>query len=295
MNSELIDFTEALIHGFCDDFYHDDSVLHEATSYALKAKGKRVRAQLCLLACKAMGGSQKDGARAALAVEMIHAYSLVHDDLPCLDNDDLRRGQPTTHVKYGDDFALLAGDALLTDAFQVLAGVEFGVLGSKLARPSSEQVQKFTAELASAAGGRGMVAGQSSDVYWTAKKGGSLEVLQEIHQRKTAYLMAAACSMGAISAGANPGDVGKLKEFGMNLGMAFQVIDDLIDGEAGIGKTPGKDAESGKLTYVSLLGREKAEELAKKYTQTAKALLESIGEKSEGLSQLTEWLLNRKY
>ena len=223
--------------------------LHRAMRYAVFGGGKRVRPVLALFACRAAGGDPEGMVEAASALELVHAYSLIHDDLPALDNDTLRRGRPTVHVAFGEPLAILAGDALLTEAFAVLA-----------AHPGGEACAARRAAacrvVAEAIGSRGMVGGQVEDVEATgaAPDGARLE---RIHRAKTGALIAAAVELGAIHAGLDAARRAPFAEFGLRLGLCFQIADDILDvtgSAASLGKSPGKDAAAGKLTYPATYG-----------------------------------------
>jgi len=226
-------------------------VLTEAMRYALLAPGKRLRPALTLIACEACGGAVRDALPAAVAVEMVHAYSLVHDDLPAMDDDALRRGRPTCHIRFGEANAILAGDALLTRAFAVLAG-EIG---------SPARASRSVAVLAAAAGSAALVGGQVDDLAAETDREHSVARLESIHRRKTGALFAASLELGGIAAAATESQLETLRQYAASLGLAFQVVDDLLDylGDAGsLQKHAGKDAERGKLTYPGLLGVEGA-------------------------------------
>src|SRR5216684_5473672 len=223
--------------------------LQEAMSYSLEAGGKRLRPILVLLSCEACGGTIESALPAACAIEMVHTYSLIHDDLPAMDNDDLRRGRPTNHVVFGEGLAILAGDGLLTLAFEVLA--------RDLA--PAETAAACCADLARAAGMAGMVGGQVADLEAEGRTVASLDELESIHRRKTGALLASGLTMGARIARAGNDDLHRLSSFGRCLGLAFQITDDLLDvcgTSQSMGKTVQKDASRGKLTYPSLLGEE---------------------------------------
>lgn len=254
---------------------HAPGGLGEAMRYAVLGGGKRLRALLALAACEAVGGHAGAALRAACALECIHAYSLVHDDMPCMDNDVLRRGQPTVHVKFGEAQALLAGDALQTLAFELLtpdAAEEPGMDGAMQAR--------LVALLARAAGALGMAGGQAVDL---ASVGVQLTEpqLREMHRLKTGALLRAAPLMGAAcAAGVSAPALEALGDYGDAIGLAFQVIDDVLDvtgSDAALGKTAGKDAAAGKPTYVSLLGLDAARKLADELHTKALAALAASG------------------
>lgn len=247
--------------------------------------GKRLRPALVMFSAQAVGGDT--GAelvrRCATAVEMVHVYSLVHDDLPAMDDDELRRGRPTAHIKFGEAMAILTGDALLTRAFGALAES-----GEPLAG-------KLVAELSSAAGAIGMVGGQVADMALCDVAAG-YEGLEYIHRRKTGALITAAARMGAIAAGADENKLGAITAYARALGLAFQVCDDILDATGNaveLGKTPGKDVEAGKRTVVTELGLEKARELNASLTAQARQALAPLGEKGNVLADLVAMLAER--
>jgi len=275
---------EEYFQKFVRDRYGRLDPLDEVVAYVLGGAGKRVRPILALLATEAVGGQVADAMPVACALEMIHSYSLTHDDLPCMDDDDLRRGRPTAHKRFDEGRALLAGDALLTDSFGVLAehyGRKPHMFGSMIAM------------LADAIGGRGMVWGQTQDLHWTGRGGATKVQLDAIHRTKTGALIGAACGLGALAGGAPDEVADALRGAGERLGLAFQVVDDLLDSREGTGKTKGKDQASGKLTYVSAVGREEAERLAKAYTDDVVRILRSLGPRMAALIEFSEMLLKR--
>jgi len=241
----------------------------DAMRYSLLNGGKRVRAVLTLEFCKLCGGTEEMAMPFACAVEMIHAYSLIHDDLPCMDNDDMRRGKPSNHKVYGENYALLAGDGLLTKAFETALSAEaFRAAGV-------EHAAKAASVLASCAGEFGMVGGQCIDLE-TENQAVSLDVLYAKDTGKTANLIMAACMMGCIAAGAEDKLVEAARNYALHIGLAFQIRDDILDvtGSAEeLGKNIGIDAQNNRCTYVSLLGIEKAQQMVDTYTDTA---LESL-------------------
>jgi len=259
--------------------------LGEALRYCTDG-GKRLRGALVMLSAEAGGGQCGDLVqRAAVAVELIHAYSLVHDDLPAMDNDTLRRGQPTAHVKFGSAMAILTGDALLTRAFGLLAESQ---------DPKAGEVTEI---LARAAGASGMIAGQAADMD-LCNSGDGIEAIEYIHLRKTAALISASTQMGAIAGGAGETAVSHLGRFGLQLGLAFQLVDDLLDvlGQSEtLGKTPGKDLSAGKRTHVALMGLDKAKELAGTLTNAAIAEIEPLGSRADKLKILAHLLTDRTY
>jgi geranylgeranyl diphosphate synthase type II len=273
--------------------------LREAMRYSLLAPGKRLRPLLVLLACEACGGNESDALPAACAVEMVHTYSLIHDDLPSMDDDDLRRGMPTCHRKYGEAMAILAGDALLTMAFEVIAeGYPHPYIAANCCR-----------ELASGAGAHGMVGGQVDDLAMEARRvseGGNLSDLEFLHARKTGALFRAALKMGVFaSLGADSGKVPDIRngdllrrfdEYGRCFGQAFQITDDLLDVEGSseqTGKRVRKDAGRGKLTYPGLLGIEESRCRAIALAEEACRAMASLGPQGELLTLLARYVVER--
>ena len=262
--------------------------LQAAMSYSLLAGGKRLRPGLVLLACEACGGDPAAALPAACALEMVHTYSLIHDDLPPMDDDDLRRGRPTNHKVFGEALAILAGDALLTLAFELVA--------REIQPPAVAAA--CCADLANAAGAVGMVAGQVVDLEAETSPTTSLEQLEGIHRRKTGRLLCSALTMGARIAQTDPDTLSRLREFGFDIGLAFQITDDLLDvrGNADkIGKGVNKDAALGKLTYPSLLGIEASEQRARDLIDAACRSLEPLGTRGEKLRELAQFILHRDH
>jgi geranylgeranyl diphosphate synthase type II len=263
--------------------------LEEASAYSLLAGGKRLRPIMTIAACEAVGGSLEDALAPALALEMIHTYSLIHDDLPAMDNDDLRRGRPTNHKVFGDGMAILAGDALLTDAFFVLGRViqKGGALASRAAMA--------VAEIAIAAGSAGMVGGQVLDIQATGKKQGEADLIA-IHRKKTGALFVASVTSGAIMGGADAATVERMRRFGEHAGLGFQIIDDVLDvtqDSATLGKPQGSDAAAGKSTYVDILGIDGAKARAKSCLDSALAELSPLGPQAEALAAIARHLIDR--
>ncbi len=261
--------------------------LREAIRYSLLAPGKRFRPLLVLAACDACGGVAADALPAACAVEMIHTYSLIHDDLPAMDDDELRRGRPTCHIQFDEATAILAGDALIPLAFQVLA--------SDLHRP--EVAQRAVLELARAAGAAALVGGQVDDLQNQFGEP-SLERLEAIHLRKTAAMIAVSLKLGGLVAGAAEEWLGRLENYGKKLGLAFQIADDLLDlkGEqAKIGKKTGKDQLRGKLTYPGLIGVEASSALADELIAAACGELDGLGDRAAGLLELAKFSVERTH
>jgi len=259
--------------------------LREAIQYSLLAPGKRLRPMLVLLATEACGGTMEAALPAACAVEMIHTYSLIHDDLPAMDDDDLRRGLPTCHKKFDEATAILAGDALLAQAFEVLA---------KDVRPPAVAAA-CCAALAEAAGACQMVGGQADDTHggWQA---GGIRALELLHQRKTGAMIRVSLRLGAMIAGADPAQRDALDEFGWRLGLAFQVTDDLLDvcgDETLVGKRLGKDSQHGKVTFPSLLGIDGSWQRAKQLITEACDALAPLGARTGGLEAVARYVLER--
>ncbi len=258
--------------------------LHEAMRYAVLEGGKRVRPLLVFAAGELVGAPADGLDAAAAAVELIHAYSLVHDDLPCMDDDVLRRGKPTVHVEFDEATAMLAGDALQALAFQLL---------SEPAGDPARQLE-MVRTLALAAGSRGMAGGQAVDLASTGRVLSQAE-LEFMHVRKTGALISAAVKLGALCAGPCPA---ALEQYGHRVGLAFQVVDDVLDAEAStatLGKTAGKDSKQGKATYVQAMGVAEARKFAEELRRAAQASLEGFGERALRLKQLADFIVLRKF
>jgi geranylgeranyl diphosphate synthase type II len=263
-----------------------DRALMEALKYTLETPGKRVRSALVLWCCGVVSGHLNRNAEiAAAAIEMVHTYSLIHDDLPAMDNDDLRRGRPTCHKAFDEATAILAGDALLTLAFEVLA--------KQIDEPAV--AVELIGLLAEAAGPAGMIAGQMADLK--AQNGrGSEKLLQTIHTNKTAKMFRCAAVMGAVSGGAGQSQIDCLSEYGLKIGLGFQIADDILDVSASsehLGKTAGKDIMAGKATYPAVVGIKKSRQTAKRLADEAVAVLEPFGPEADILRQLAMALLKR--
>jgi geranylgeranyl diphosphate synthase, type II len=265
--------------------------IHRAMRYSLFAGGKRIRPILCLEAARAISGSCCSALPAACSLELVHTYSLIHDDLPALDNDDYRRGKLTNHKVFGEAMAILAGDALLTLAFQVLAQ-----LGSTAERPAGWQA-RLIAELASAAGTvGGMIGGQVADLEGEGKPPDAA-LLEKIHRAKTGALLRASLRLGAIVAGANQAEYETLSCYGEHIGLAFQIVDDILDVEessAALGKTSGKDAQQHKITFPAVYGLDESRRMAEAECAHAHLVLESFGEQAAGLHELADLIVHRK-
>ena len=263
-----------------------DRTVWEAMRYSLLVGGKRIRPVLTLAFAELCGSSAQQALPFACAVEMVHTYSLIHDDLPCMDDDDLRRGKPTNHKVFGEAMALLAGDGLLTRAFeQALA----------FSGPSSDAVRGASV-LARCAGASGMVGGQCVDLSAQGKEV-DLSLLQQMDQGKTVALISAACQMGCIAAGAGDGQLEAARRYAEGLGMAFQIRDDILDVEGDaktLGKNVGMDSARDKRNYVSLLGVEEAQRLVESYTDQAISALEAFAGDTAFLRELAVSLATRK-
>lgn len=260
--------------------------LKDAMNYMLQSGGKRIRSALVMWCCEIVSGTVNRPAQiAAAAIEMVHTYSLIHDDLPAMDDDDMRRGRLSCHKQFDEATAILAGDGLLTLAFELLTQeIDDPAIAVRMVRTLSE-----------AAGPSGMIAGQVADMD-SPHANGSMERLQYIHMNKTAEMFAAATALGAIAGGADDKQLGALVEYGMKIGMGFQIADDLLDITAStehLGKTVGKDAEQGKLTYPALVGMEKSREIFENLTNQAIEVLKIFGPDADILRQLGIELLNR--
>ncbi|MGQ9671265.1 MAG: polyprenyl synthetase family protein [Desulfosoma sp.] len=264
----------------------------EAARYSLFAGGKRVRPVLCLAAAEVAEGSVSAVMPAACALEMVHTYSLIHDDLPAMDNDDFRRGRPTNHRVYGEAVAILAGDLLLTEAFGLLAAppaVEDAVI------PAERRLQAV-AILARASGAQGMIAGQVIDLESEARDV-DLTTVEYMHIRKTGALISASLEIGAVLSGASPEAVEALTRYGRHVGLAFQITDDLLDVEGNpevMGKSAGSDAAKNKKTYPALVGVVRTKEIAQDHVQQAVKALDGFGHKADPLRALAHYLLIRK-
>lgn len=266
--------------------------LAEALGHSVLGGGKRLRPVLVHLSHEAAGGQPHDELmrRCAVAIELVHCYSLVHDDLPAMDDDVLRRGRPTVHVKFGQAMAVLAGDALLTRAFAVIAQTS----------PSAgrqDAIGPLIGELAVAAGQVGMIAGQVADMG-LCRVGQDIEGLKSIHARKTGALIRASAVLGGRCAAAGADVMSALSHYAQDLGLAFQVLDDVLDATGAaeaLGKTPGKDAAAGKLTYVSLLGLDEARRMGEHLTQRACDALIPLGQRGQKLQKLAVLLSRRSH
>lgn len=266
------------------------NTIREAMRYSVHGAGKRLRAALLTESAYICGGDRAQAIAAACAIEMVHAYSLIHDDLPCMDDDDMRRGKPSNHKVFGEGMAVLAGDALLTQAFHVLALLpqEIGI--------SAQTSLAIIAEVASASGATGMIAGQVADLLAENHDPDS-GLLDFIHLRKTGALFRASTRSGARLAGGTDEQLGRLTTFAHHFGVAFQIVDDLLDvkGDSSkLGKRVGSDERQGKLTYPRLYGLERSEQMATEHIAQADQVLRTFGERAETLRQLTGYVLSRQ-
>ncbi len=259
----------------------------EAMRYSLFAGGKRLRPILCLAAADAVSGKTEAAIPAACALEMIHTYSLIHDDLPAMDDDDLRRGKPTSHVVFGEALAILAGDGLLTEAF---------VLLSDYRSLLPERALRLIGVIAKAASYRGMVGGQVVDML-SQNRPADLQTVQQMHDRKTAALITAATESGALAGGGSDDQVEALARYGRAIGLAFQIADDILDIESStevLGKTAGSDVARGKVTYPAVVGMEGSREEAQKLVNNALAAVEIFDYRAEPLRGLAKYIITRK-
>ncbi|WP_417732120.1 polyprenyl synthetase family protein [Rosistilla oblonga] len=261
--------------------------LNEAMRYSLMSPGKRLRPALVLMAAEACGGERSEAIAAAVAIEMVHAYSLIHDDLPAMDDDDLRRGRPTCHKQFDEATAILAGDALLTAAFETLAT---GI-------PQPERAVRACEVLAKSAGRSGMVGGQTDDLLAENRnERHNLAWLEAIHRRKTGALFTCSLQLGAISVGAQESQIASLTDYARDLGLAFQIVDDLLDREGDgdeMGKQSGKDAARGKLTFPGFIGVDASRSKASELVTAAKEHAELFRGTGQRLSQLADYVLQR--
>lgn len=259
-------------------------------NYSLKAGGKRLRPILTVEACKLVGGNEKDAYPFAVAIEMIHTYSLIHDDLPALDNDDLRRGRKTNHKVYGEAMAILAGDGLLNYAYEIM-------LRESLSKGEPEKYLKAINEIAKASGIYGMIGGQVVDIE-SEGKSIDMEKLDFIHMNKTAAIIIGCMRAGAIIGGASEEELENVTKYAKNIGLSFQIVDDILDivgDEAKLGKKVGSDIDNEKSTYPSLIGLEKSKETANKLIAEAKMSIDYINKDSEFLNNLADYIVDREY
>ena len=280
--------TDAAMDGFLPKAKARPATIHAAMRYCVFAGGKRLRPVLCLAAAEACGGEISNALAPACAVELMHTYSLVHDDLPAMDDDDLRRGRPTCHKVYGEGMAVLCGDALLTESFIVLA---------QTAATKRYGTRDYIAELAETGGSRKLIGGQVMDLEGEGKKLTKRDLVR-IHEAKTAALLTTSLRLGAMTANATPAKLAALTDFGHALGLAFQVIDDILDVTQStemLGKTAGKDQAVEKSTYPAILGLDASRKEAARLTKAAMDALKPFGTKAARLEEIASHLLKREY
>jgi len=266
-------------------------LIHEAMRYSVFAGGKRLRPIMVLMAAELLGKESSTVSFAAAAIEMVHTYSLIHDDLPAMDNDDLRRGMPTNHKKYGEDIAILAGDALLTLAFQLMADPKH----TEYCSP--ESILTAIYELGLAAGSRGMIGGQVMDLELEGEQIQAAE-LEYIHKHKTGKMITASLRIGAILSDAGEGQLAALTTYGEKIGLAFQIVDDILDiegSEEELGKNIQSDLNKQKATYPALYGIDESKTMAGKLINDAKLSLQIFGERAQYFYQLTDYIISRTH
>lgn len=286
--AEVRNVTDARLHQLLPAETLYPEVIHQAMAYSVFAGGKRFRPVLCLAACEVVGGSWQQALDGACAMECIHTYSLIHDDLPGMDDDDYRRGKLTNHKVFGEGMAILAGDALLTYAFEILSNMDDG--------SNSTQILQIIKEVSRASGTVGMIGGQVVDILSEQEKP-TADLLNYIHNHKTGALIEASVRMGAILGGANAEQLAALTQYAHQLGLAFQITDDILDvvGDASkIGKPVGSDEKNEKATFPAFYGLEQSHLMAKQAVESAIAALEPFGQQGEILVQLAQYLLCRE-
>lgn len=287
---EYLAMIEHSLHLSLPEEGQGQEILFQAMAYSLENGGKRIRPILALAFCEACGEDPRAALPFACAVEMIHTYSLIHDDLPCMDDDDMRRGKPACHIRFGEANALLAGDALLTLAFETMLDQQTGY------PIAAQRVVKASAVLARAAGGRGMIGGQVIDLFSEGKRI-PLDTLKVMDSLKTGALIDAAAQMGCLVAGAGPELCKAASLYSSCIGLAFQIVDDILDVTGSsevLGKPVGSDRENEKSTYVSLLGLDSSRRLVTELTAAARETLLAFGERASFLLELTERLATRE-
>lgn len=288
LRPEMVEISAAIERGIRERFSSLTDApdrLKEAILYSLTAGGKRLRPALVLWSCELCDGALSAAMPAAIAIESVHTFSLIHDDLPSIDDDDLRRGLPTNHRVFGEATAILAGDALLAWAFELLATeIE-----------PAERCKRMIAELANAAGAAGMIGGEADDIDSESQPPSKM-LVHRIHRAKTARLIQSACRLGAMSADASESSLNRLSEYGLNLGLAFQIADDLLD-ETGsselVGKRVGKDSAAGKQTYPRAIGLEASRQLAQESVERAVAAIRPFGSRADRLVDLAKYVVER--
>ena len=281
---------DAALHDYFPEPEGLTSDLTEAMRYSLFAGGKRLRPILCIAGAEAVGGSGKEVLPVACALELIHTYSLIHDDLPLMDDDDFRRGQPTNHRVFGEPIALLAGDGLLTEAFSLMTSPGISV------RIPPHILLKAIRLIAQAAGHEGMVGGQAVDIQWEGKKA-DLPVVYFMHTHKTGALITASVASGAVLGGADESQLRAITSYGEKIGLAFQISDDILDIEGNsqtMGKRAGADEEKGKMTYPAVLGLNESKKIQSELVETAVQGLWEFGSRAEPLRQIARYIIERK-
>ncbi|MBN2644335.1 MAG: polyprenyl synthetase family protein [Desulfuromonadaceae bacterium] len=282
-------WVDTALKGVLPDPAKRPRILHEAMHYSVFAGGKRIRPILMIAACEAVGGQRETVIQTACALEMIHTYSLIHDDLPAMDDDDFRRGVPTNHKVYGEATAILAGDALLTQAFVLLSTPQPGI--------DARLQQRISQLIAVAAGAAGMVGGQVVDMEAEGKNS-DLETVNYIHRHKTGALILASLQAGALLGGADEATFQRLTQFGENAGLAFQIADDLLDIEGNqeeLGKDIGSDQARGKATYPAVLGIEESRRQADQLHRQALDCLAPLGDKAQALRAISAYIIQRTH
>lgn len=262
-------------------------VIGEAMRYSLLAGGKRLRPILALMSCELFEGREEEVLPFACCIEMIHTYSLIHDDLPAMDNDDLRRGKPTNHKIFGEGFAVLAGDALLNHAFETMTAII-------MKDPKPEYIRTMNV-ISRASGVSGMIGGQSIDLYYE-NRCIDFDTLKSMHEKKTGALITASLVSGAVISGAEEEDIKNIMEYGNAIGLAFQVADDILDvsgSEKRLGKSINKDIESHKSNFISFYGLDKSRSIARELIEEAKQKLESYGSRALYLRELSDYIIER--
>lgn len=285
-----VDYIEKLLKEYMPEEKGYQKTIFEAMNYSLKAGGKRLRPILTLEACRIVGGNEEDVIPFAIAIEMIHTYSLIHDDLPALDNDDLRRGVPTNHKVYGDAMAILAGDGLLNYAFEIM-------LSSSIGKENPAKYLNAINEIAKSSGVYGMIGGQVVDIESEDKKI-EMEKLDFIHLNKTAAIIVGCMRAGAIIGDATEKQLENITKYATNIGLSFQIADDILDitgDESKLGKKVGSDIDNNKSTYPSLIGLEKSKEIANDLINEAKTRISNIKGDTEFLNDLAEYIVARDY
>lgn len=285
-----VDYIEKLLKEYMPEEKGYQKTIFEAMNYSLKAGGKRLRPILTLEACRIVGGNEEDVIPFAIAIEMIHTYSLIHDDLPALDDDDLRRGRPTNHKVYGDAMAILAGDGLLNYAFEIM-------LKSSIGKENPAKYLNAINEIAKSSGVYGMIGGQVVDIESEDKKI-EMEKLDFIHLNKTAAIIVGCMRAGAIIGDATEEQLENITKYATNIGLSFQIADDILDitgDESKLGKKVGSDIDNNKSTYPSLIGLEKSKEIANDLINEAKTRISNIKGDTEFLNDLAEYIVARDY